>query len=102
VLFQLLAQTRHEPAFIAVVQKRYARFRQSFASILERGQSEGTIRSDIAADLLADNLSAMSDGWMMMLPLEPQRFKPKRVRELLDAAVKLIAPIGARPRARGK
>ena len=92
VLFQLLAHARHEPAFAAVVQQRYARFRHTFASILERGQREGTIRSDISADLLADQFSAVSDGWMMMFPIEPQRFKPKRLRALLDAAVRLIAP----------
>jgi AcrR family transcriptional regulator len=93
VLFQLLAHARHEPAFVAVVQQRYARFRHTFTSILARGQRQGTVRSDIPADLLADQLSAISDGWMMMLPIEPERFKLKRVQALLDATVTMVAPL---------
>jgi AcrR family transcriptional regulator len=92
VMFQLLAHARHEPALVAVVRERYARFRQTLASILEKGQRQGAIRNDISADLLADQLSAISDGWMMMLPIEPQRFSPKRVRALLDATVKILEP----------
>jgi AcrR family transcriptional regulator len=91
VLFQLLSHARHEPAVVAVVQQRYARFRHALTSILARGQSQGTIRTDIPADLLADQLSAISDGWMMMMPLEPERFRPKRVQALLDAAVTMVA-----------
>jgi hypothetical protein len=92
VLFQLLSHARHEPAVIAVVQQRYARFRHTLTSVLARGQSQGKIRTDIPADLLADQLSAISDGWMMMMPIEPDRFRPKRVQALLDAAVKMVAP----------
>lgn len=90
--FQLLAHARHEPAFASVIKQRYARFRQVFTSVLERGQSQGIIRSDIAADLLADQISAMSDGWMMMQPIEPERFGSDRGRSLLDALITLITP----------
>lgn len=94
VLFQLLSHARHEPAVVAVVQQRYARFRDALTSILARGQSQGTIRTDIPADLLADQLSAISDGWLMMFPIEPERFRPKRVQALLDAAVRMVSPPG--------
>jgi AcrR family transcriptional regulator len=96
VLFQMLAHARHEAAFATVVQKRYARFRDTLTAILERGQKEGTIRSDIPADLLADQLSAISDGWMMMFPIEPERFRPKRLRELLDGVARLVGPTNTR------
>lgn len=89
-LFQLLAHARHEPAFTAEVRRRYAQFRQRFTVILERGQLQGVVRKDIPADLLADQISAMSDGWLMMFPIEPKRFKPERLRALLDATVTLI------------
>lgn len=92
VLFQLLVHARHEPAFANVLQQRYAQFRQMFTSMLERGQSQGKIRSDIPADLLADQLSAISDGWMMMFPIEPERFNPSRIQALLDAAITMISP----------
>ncbi len=90
--FQLLAHARHEPVFASVIRQRYARFREVFTSVLERGQSQGTIRNDIAADLLADQLSAISDGWMMMQPIEPERFGADRGQSLLDALITLITP----------
>ncbi|MBX3491352.1 MAG: TetR family transcriptional regulator C-terminal domain-containing protein [Parvibaculum sp.] len=90
--FQLLAVARHEPTLAVIFQRRYTRYRRVLASNLAKGQSEGTIRDDISADLLADQLSAMGDGWMMMLPIEPDRFGPRRIQVLLDAVIALIAP----------
>jgi hypothetical protein len=50
------------------------------------------IRNDIPADLLADQVSAMGDGWTMMFPRKPERFVRGRIRELVDAAVAMLAP----------
>lgn len=89
---QLLTHARHEPAFAAVIKQRYARFRQVFTSVLEDGQHQGKIRDDVPADLLADQVSAISDGWLMMLPIEPERFGAERGQALLDALITLITP----------
>ncbi len=93
--FQLLAYARSEPRLAAVYQRRYAQYRAGLASIVAAGQRQGLIRGDIAADLLADQISAMADGWMMMLPIEPERFQPKRVKALLDATIAMLAPPAA-------
>jgi TetR/AcrR family transcriptional regulator, transcriptional repressor of aconitase len=98
--FQLLAVARHEPTIAKIFQRRYARYRQIFASILEKGQKRGTVRSDIPAELLADQLSAMADGWMVGRPIEPERFEPRRVQRLLDATINLISPGPASTRKR--
>lgn len=90
--FQLLLLARREPALAAVYQRRYASYRDRFAAILARGQRQGSIRKDIPADLLADQISAIGDGWMMLFPIEPERFQPDRIDALLDATVALIAP----------
>ncbi|MEU2080637.1 TetR/AcrR family transcriptional regulator [Streptomyces albus] len=92
VMSQLLIHARYEPAFAAAIERRYARHRGELASLLAAGQAQGTVRDDIPADLLADQLGAMGDGWMMMFPIEPERFTPSRLQALLDAAVTLIAP----------
>ncbi|MGW4336421.1 TetR/AcrR family transcriptional regulator [Rhodococcus koreensis] len=92
VMSELLAHGRHEPALASVWRRRYARFRQVYTSILEAGQARGTVRKDIPADLLADQLSAMGDGWALLFPLEPERFTPSRIKDLVDAAIALIAP----------
>ena len=91
-VFQLLAHARHEPVFASVIRERYSRFRRALTAVLQRGQDQGVIRKDIRADLLADQLSAISDGWQMMLPIEPERFKPDRSQALLDTAITLISP----------
>lgn len=91
VMIQLLTHARYEPAFAAVIERRYARYREVLTSIVATGQAQGRIRDDIPADLLADQLSAIGDGWMMMFPIERKRFTPSRVQTLLDAAIALIA-----------
>lgn len=93
VMYQLLAHARHEPAFAALIERRYARFRGVYTAILAGGQERGVVRGDIPAGLLADQLSAMGDGWMMMYPFEPDRFAPRRLRALVEAVLTLIAPL---------
>ncbi|KYQ81191.1 TetR family transcriptional regulator [Acinetobacter lactucae] len=91
-LFQLFAHARHESAFSTIIRKRYSQFKKVLASRLEKGQETGVIRDDIPAEILADQISAISDGWMLMLPLEPQRFSGKQGQALLDAVITLISP----------
>lgn len=94
--FQLLAYARHDPGLIAVYQQRYARYRERLTGILADGQRQGRIRDDVRADLLADQLGTLGDGWMMLFPIEPERFAPDRLGELLDATIAIISPEGAR------
>lgn len=89
---QLLAHARHEPVFADIIRQRYARFRQVFTVVIEKGQAQGKIRNDIAAEMLADQISTICDGWLMMLPIEPERFSAERGQALLDALIMLISP----------
>lgn len=89
---QLLTYARHEPVFAEIIKQRYARFRQVFTSVLEEGQRQGKIRDDGPANLLADQLSAISDGWLILLPIELERFSAERGQALLDALMLLISP----------
>ncbi|WP_240152313.1 TetR family transcriptional regulator C-terminal domain-containing protein [Streptomyces mobaraensis] len=88
----LVVHARYEPAFAAVIEQRHARHRDPLASLLTAGQAQGTVRDDIPADLLADQLAAIADGWMTMFPIEPTRFTGGRVQALLDAAITSITP----------
>lgn len=98
---ELLAQGRHEPAFAEVIARRYARYRRILAAIVKDAQERGVARDDIPADILTDQLVAMGDGWMMMYPIEPRRFTPKRMRALIDALAVLIAPVAGEQRESG-
>ncbi|MEV0336957.1 TetR/AcrR family transcriptional regulator [Nocardia sp. NPDC050717] len=95
VMSEVLVHARTEPALAALIRDRYARYRDVHASIIKDAQVRGTIRDDIPAELLGDQLAAMGDGWTMMYPFEPERFTPARADELVDAAIELIAPVQA-------
>lgn len=94
-LFQLLVHARHEPTFASIIRERYSRFREELAVKLVKGQKDGSIRSDIEAGILADQIAAICDGWMMTMPLEPERFQGKRGKALLDSVVRLLEPVKA-------
>ena len=92
VCLQLLVGARLDPALATVIAKRNGRFMGNLASLLERGQTLGVIRRDFPADVLADQLSAMADGWALTYPLEPARFGHGRIRDLVDSAALMLAP----------
>lgn len=91
-LFQLIAHARQEPGFAVVFQERNSHFQKRVAQFLRRGQKQGTVRTDISADILADLICSIGDGWMIGMPIEPARFEPRRLKRLISAKNKLIAP----------
>ena len=97
VLVELLTAARQQPALGRLVQARYAASRAGLAAILRRGQDAGTIRADIPAEDIADQLSAMGDGWSLLLPIEPARFAPARMDRLIDQTLRLFSPPKAAP-----
>ncbi|MGC2306731.1 TetR/AcrR family transcriptional regulator [Candidatus Binatus sp.] len=92
VALQLLVRAATDRSLAAVIQKRYARFRRKLTTLIERWQSAGVVRSDIRAELLADQISAMADGWTMMFPVEPNRFSRGRINDLVNAAITMLSP----------
>jgi TetR/AcrR family transcriptional regulator, transcriptional repressor of aconitase len=92
VAFQLLVRAASDPSLAGVIQRRYAQFRRKLTSLLENGQGQGVIRGDIPADLLADQVCAMGDGWAMMFPVEPERFGRGRIHDLVNAAIAMLRP----------
>lgn len=95
VMSQLVAFARQEPELAAIIQQRYGAFRAELATMIDEGQRHGTIRADVRAAVLAENVAAMGDGWAMLAPVEPDRFTPEKVEELLDAVDTLLRPPAA-------
>jgi AcrR family transcriptional regulator len=89
-LIQLLSHARLEPALAAVFERRYGRYRHRLTALLANGQSQGLIRPDIPADLLADQINAIGDGWMTAFPIEPQRFDRSRIQALIEVTITMI------------
>jgi len=92
VALQLLVRAASDPPLAAVIQKRYAQFRRKLTRLLKDGQAQGVIRGDIPADILADQVSALGDGWAMMFPVEPERFGRGRINDLVNAAIAMLTP----------
>lgn len=90
--FQLLAQAKHEPMLAEIYQRRYAQYRERLTEFIQGQQQSGQVRDDIPANFLADYVSAMADGWSMMLHVEPMRFEPRRLELLFDGLIKLLEP----------
>lgn len=97
VCLQLLVGARSDAALAAVIETRNARFMTNLAKLLEQGQARGLIRRDFPADVLADQFSAMADGWALTYPLEPARFGRGRIRDLVNSAAAMLAPPGEAP-----
>lgn len=89
---QLIVGAHADPALAAVIARRNGLFMSNLTRLLERGQARGVIRRDFAADVLADQLGALGDGWALMYPLEPERFGHGRIRQLVDSAAAMLAP----------
>ena len=95
VCLQLLVGARGDAALAAVIARRNASFMANLTKLLRQGQQDGLIRDDFPADVLADQLSAMADGWALTYPLEPERFGHGRMRHLADSAAAMLAPPAA-------
>lgn len=92
VWFHLLPHAATDPVLTPLFRERNGRLRAKLTTVIARHQRQGVVRSDFPADLLADQLSAMSDGWVMMGPVEPCRFKPARIKDLVKLSIAMLAP----------
>ena len=93
VISELFALGRHDPVYAEVIARRYSQYRELHTKILEGGQKRGVVRSDIPAKWLTEQLCAMGDGWMLLRPVEPNRFEFDRVKAMIDAVCALISPV---------
>jgi AcrR family transcriptional regulator len=87
---ELVIHARRVPAFAEVYRRRYDAYRKAVARALAKSQDQGTVRSDVSADILADQICAIGDGLMLSIPNDPRRFTAKRVRALVEATMALI------------
>ncbi len=92
IVAELLVYARQEPNYAKHLQQRYVKLRSLLTETLKQGQQLGLIRNDIDAALLADQLSALVDGWMIISPIETERFEPKQTKAFFDATLRLMAP----------
>ena len=93
VFFHLLAHAATDPALASVFRRRSGQLRAKTAALVAQCQGQGMVRSDFSADLLADQITAIVDGWFMMTPVEPARFRPTRIKDLVKMSIAMLAPL---------
>jgi len=94
VWLQLLVHANTDPKLAAVIERLYRRFRERLTVLVDQAQKNGTIRRDFPADLLADHISALGDGLLMVRPIERKRFDSHRLQNLIDMLIAMLQPPG--------
>ncbi|MDB5581460.1 MAG: TetR family transcriptional regulator [Bradyrhizobium sp.] len=94
VWFQLLPHAATDPTLGMAFRGWTARFQAMLTEWIEQCQQHGTVRSDFPANLLADQITAMTDGWAMMTPVAPDRYEPDHINKLVELAIAMLSPPG--------
>jgi len=93
----LVSRAGSDRAIAAPFSDNYAKFRIKLYALIERGQAQGSIRTDFPAELLGDQLCALADGWLMMTPIDPSRYDNKGRRStLVELAIAMMQPPASR------
>jgi TetR/AcrR family transcriptional regulator, transcriptional repressor of aconitase len=92
VWLQLLVHAGTDAKLAAVIERLYGRFRERLTALIAQAQQAGTIRRDFSADLLADHISAVADGLMMVRSVERKRFERRHVQNLIDMTMAMLQP----------
>src|SRR5262245_16532818 len=92
VWLQLLVHANTDAKLATVIERLYGRFRERLTLLVAQAQKSGTIRSDVPADLLADHISAIGDGLLMVQPVERKRFDRQRLQQLIDMLIAMLQP----------
>jgi AcrR family transcriptional regulator len=94
VWFHLLPHAATDPVLAATFRRWSVQFRAKLAVWIDECQQHGTVRTDFPAELLADQIIAMTDGWIMMTPVDPNRFKPEYINKLVKLSISMLTPPG--------
>jgi AcrR family transcriptional regulator len=97
---QLLVHANTDAKLASVIERLYGRFRERLTRLVVQAQQRGTIRSDFPAELLADHVSAISDGLLMVQSVERKRFDRPRMQKLIDLLLEMLEPTKADDRKR--
>ena len=90
--YQLLLQARTDPSLAREIAQRYSTQLEQLANLFERHQQRGVLRSDYSAQMLAEQVFAVTEGWSLMAPVDVQRFEPKRRKQMITMLIENLKP----------
>jgi TetR/AcrR family transcriptional repressor of bet genes len=81
-----------DPELATLQRERYEGWRETVEELIDRGRRDGSLREDLDPAVEACLLVAELDGLGIQAIFEPDRFPPRRLRQLLDRLLSRIAP----------
>jgi AcrR family transcriptional regulator len=87
VWLAFLARSLAHPGLARDRRAFYADWRETLADLVEEGQREGALRSDLTPEAEAAGLIALVDGLALQAVSDPRRVTPNRQKAVLDAAL---------------
>lgn len=89
--FLRIAENNEKMALI-VNEIRHAIHKQ-LTYLVQRGQELGIVRGDFAAEDLAEQFDALTEGLSRMAPLEPEHFTAERLTRLVDMHIEMLKKV---------
>jgi len=90
--YQLLLKARTDPSLAREIAQRYSSQFEQLTNLFERQQQLGVLRSDFSAQMLAEQVFAVTEGWSLMAPIDLQRFEPVRRKQMITMVIENLKP----------
>ena len=90
--YQVLLKARTDPSLASEIAQRYGTLLKQLTNLFERHQQRGVLRSDYPAQMLAEQVFAVTEGWSLMAPIDLQRFEPGRRKQMVTMVIENLKP----------
>ncbi len=94
--YQLLLRARTDPGLAREIAQRYRVLLVQLTKLFAGHQQAGTLRSDYPAEMLAEQVFAVTEGWSVMAPVDATRFAPKRRKKMIAMVIDNLKPTSER------
>lgn len=80
----------NNPKMAVIVSDIRRAIHEQLTHLMQRGQELGIIRDDFAAEEMAEQFDALTEGLSRMAPLEPKHFTEKHLTRLVDIQIAML------------
>ena len=83
----------NNPKMALIVNDIRHAIHQQLTHLMQRGQELGIVRDDFAAEDLAEQFDALTEGLSRIAPLEPEHFSAERLTRLVDMHIEMLKKV---------
>ncbi len=91
--YQLLLKARQDAALAKRINVRARQLNRALERLVKEDQGRGRIRNDQTADLLVEMVVSVAEGWSLMAPVDPERFRTERCHRLVHSVLEGLRPV---------